>query len=78
MRKSEKTIFLWPKVVFTFQRYLLRHRPDFRKGLRFLLWAPEVHVLRVKKATFTAFPHFKKGTSGARNENLKPVLKSIL
>ena len=31
-----------------------------------------------EKATFTAFPHFRKGTSGARNENPVPVLKSGL
>ena len=30
--------------------------------------------LRVRKATFTAFPHFRKVTSGARNKNLRPVL----
>ena len=27
-----------------------------------------------EKATFTAFPHFRKVTSGARNKNLRPVL----
>ena len=43
-------------------------------GLGFLLWASEVLVLRVR-ATFTAFPHFRKGTSGARNKNLRLVLK---
>ena len=31
-----------------------------------------------EKATFTAFPHFRQGTSGARSENLRPVLKSGL
>ena len=30
------------------------------------------------QATFTAFPHFRKGISGAWNENLRPVLKSGL
>ena len=28
-----------------------------------------------EKATFTAFPHFRKVTSGAPNKNLRPVLK---
>ena len=27
-----------------------------------------------EKATFTAFPHSRKGPSGAQNENLRPVL----
>ena len=31
-----------------------------------------------EKATFTAFPHSRKDTSGAWNENLRPVLKSGL
>ena len=31
-----------------------------------------------EKATFTAFPHSRKGTSGAWNENLRPTLKSGL
>ena len=31
-----------------------------------------------EKATFTAFPHSRKGTSSAWNENLRPVLKSGL
>ena len=31
-----------------------------------------------EKATFTAFPHFRKVTSGARNKNLRPVLISAL
>ena len=29
-----------------------------------------------EKATFTAFPHFRKGTSGAWNKNLRPLLKT--
>ena len=31
-----------------------------------------------EKASFTAFPHFRKGTSNAPNENLRPFLKSGL
>ena len=41
---------------------------DFRFGHRkWPFWEWE-------KATFTAFPHSRKGPSGAQNENLRPVL----
>ena len=39
------------------------------------LWYP---FWEWEKATFTAFPHFRKGTSSARSENLRPVLESGL
>ena len=42
------------------------------------MWNPTACILRVRKATFIAFPHFRKGTSAARNDNLRPVLKSGL
>ena len=54
MRKSEKTTSQWPKV----SRFLImlpRHRPDFRTGLIFSFWAPEVPVLRVRKSHFHCF-----------------------
>ena len=73
MRKSKKTTFQWTKVS-RLRTTVPRHRADNRTGLRFLFRAPEVPVLSLEKATFTAFPHFRKVTSGARNKNL---IKSI-
>ena len=59
MRKSEKTTFQWPKVI----KLLITipcHRPDFRTGLRFSFWAPEVTILRVRKGHFHCFSSLQK------------------
>ena len=59
MRKSEKTTFQWPKVSRLLTMWP-RHRPDFRTVLRFLFWAPEVPVLRVRKSHFYCFSSLRK------------------
>ena len=59
MRKSEKTTFQWPKVSKLLTT-LPRHRPDFRTGLRFSFWAPEVTVLSEKKPLSLLFLTSKK------------------
>ena len=59
MRKSEKTTFQWPKVI----KLLITipcHRPDFRTGLIFSFWAPEVTILRVRKGHFHCFSSLQK------------------
>ena len=60
-------------IVF-FRAYLTMlpsNSPDFRTIFRFSFWERE-------KASFTVFPHFRTVTSGARNESLRPALKSGL
>ena len=59
MRKSEKTTFQSPKV----SKLLItlpRHKPDFRTGLRFSFWAPEVPILKVRKSHFHCFSSLQK------------------
>ena len=62
--KNEKEPYVkWEKARATFQwsklsrlhTMLPRHRPDFRTGLRFSFWAPEVPVLRMRKSHFHCF-----------------------
>ena len=59
MRKSKKTTFQRAKVSRILTT-LLRHRPDFRTGLRFSFRAPEVPVLRVRKSHFYCFSSLQK------------------
>ena len=59
MRKSEKTTFQWPKVIKLLTT-IPCHRPDFRTGLRFSFWAPEVTILRVRKGLFHCFSSLQK------------------
>ena len=54
MRKHEYTIFQWSKVSRLLTT-LPRHRPDFRTGLRFSFWAPEVTFLKWGKPVKVAF-----------------------
>ena len=60
LRKSQKTTFRWPEVS-RFLTMLPRHRPDFRTGLRFSFWAPEVTFLKWGKAVKVAFSHSQNG-----------------
>ena len=48
------TTFLWPKVS-RLLTMLSHHRLDFRTGLKYSFWAPEVPVLRVRKSYFHCF-----------------------
>ena len=59
MRKGEKTTFQWPKVSRLFTT-LPRHRPYFGTGLIFLVRAPEVPILRVRKSHFHYFSSLQK------------------
>jgi len=70
------------KLQFPQPDYWPRHSPDFRTV--FGIMSEQVSDFRFghrkwpfwewEKATFTAFPHSRKGPSGAQNENLRPVL----
>ena len=53
------TTFLWPKVS-RLLTMLSHHRLDFRTGLKYSFWAPEVPVLRVRKSLFHCFSSLQK------------------